>query len=179
MPRLKPEQWAELRAAYETSERSNRELAKHYNITEKSIRDKAKKECWEKSGNTHLIEKKVNAIKELQDTNYATTQLSTQHQLAINDEVGARLRLEGYMDSWGEEIAKKGKKIAKKINAGTPVAANQLKDLSVAYSNIKGKAQPDTQVNIQNNNTDVSNARNVDEMTDIEVEEELDELIRE
>lgn len=46
MARLKPEQWADIRAAWIGTDRSIREIAREYGVTEKAIRDRADKELW-------------------------------------------------------------------------------------------------------------------------------------
>lgn len=46
MARLKPEQWADIRAAWIGTDKPIRELAREYGVTEAAIRQRAEKECW-------------------------------------------------------------------------------------------------------------------------------------
>lgn len=46
MARLRPEQWADIRAAWIGTDKPGREIAREYGITEKAIRDRAEKELW-------------------------------------------------------------------------------------------------------------------------------------
>lgn len=46
MARLRPEQWADIRAAWIGTDRPIREIAREYGLTEASIRKRAEKELW-------------------------------------------------------------------------------------------------------------------------------------
>lgn len=92
MARLTDDQWLEIRADYEVRHTSNRELASKHGVTEAAIRKKAKQQGWIKEGSSHLVDKKTNIIKELHDLSSQSSQLSSHHLAAIDDEVSFTLQ---------------------------------------------------------------------------------------
>ncbi len=154
MARLTQEQWELVRADFETSKLSLSQLSDKYGVHKSNISKRAKTESWEKGKTQHLVEKKVNAIKELHETQQQTQHLNATTQQAINSEVQKRLEAEKiFIDA-----AKYNQLLANEVLGKIDTEELKLTDLDTHArltarnkETVLGK-QPDTQVNIQNNN---------------------------
>lgn len=100
MAKLTPQQWELARADYEVKGLSIREIAKHYDVNASTVSRQAKKDDWKQSKTQHLVDKKVNAIMQLHQTQQQMQQLNAIEQQAIDNEVALRLARENlFVDS--------------------------------------------------------------------------------
>lgn len=144
MARLNEAQWQQVKAAYEVRNLSNRELADKFQVSEGAIRLRAKEGGWIKGQSTHLVDKNISILNDIKSLGAQTTQLSTQHQAAISDEVQFRI------DS-DKDMAAIQTKANLLINAiDSPVAAAQLMALTVKHREARLGKQPNVAVNVVN-----------------------------
>ena len=151
MARLNKNKWSEVKAAYEVKNSSNRELAAIFGVSETAIRLKAKSECWIKGQTSHLVDKKINIIKELNELTSQTSQLTSQHLTAIDDEVSFKLAsnkdLQVIQDKANEMIAI--------IDSPSHVLA--LMTATVKHREARLGKSPDVAVQINNNSSTSNN----------------------
>ncbi|MDX8383566.1 MAG: hypothetical protein R8M45_05755 [Ghiorsea sp.] len=153
MARLNKEQWRLLRIDYEVKAMTLAQLSDKYGADRGNISKRAKKEAWEREEVQQIIAEKVNAAKDLAESQKKITTLSTTGVVDIDKEVTHRLELEGmFADSikFNQSLANQQLKIMgngaelQHINLHSQIT-NRNKDGAL------GK-MPTTQVNIQNNN---------------------------
>lgn len=151
MARLTNEQWQSVRADYEISGLSYSELAKKHNTSKPAISRRAKKEDWTQGKVEHLVQKKVNAIREIKEVEQQAERLVPLDRLAIDNEVDKRLAQQQYfIDS-----AMSNQEKANGLINDLPVV--ELDDLN-KHSQITARnkdtvlgKQPDTAVQVNNN----------------------------
>jgi len=150
--RLSKEQWSKVRIDFEVRGMTLSELSAKHHADRGNISKRAKKECWEREKVQHIIDKKTNAHKALEEANQEITTLSTTGVVEIDKEVDRRLRLEGLFTDSLEYNQNLANQILKAKDASA-----ELQDLNI-HSQITNRNKdgvlgkmPQTQVNIQNN----------------------------
>ncbi len=152
MARLTPEQWEVVRAEFETTNASLAQLSERHGVHKSNISKRAKAEQWEKGKTQHLVEKKVNAIKELHETQQQTQHLNATTQQAIDCEVQKRLEAEAiFIDA-----AKYNQTLANQVLGNIDVEELRLTDLDTHArltarnkETVLGKS-PETAIQINN-----------------------------
>lgn len=161
MAKLTESQWECLRADYEVRVLSFSELSKKYGVGKATISDRKRKDFengddWQQGKTEHVIQKKVNAIKELKETERLTEQFKPNEIEAINYEVSVRLAREKiFVDSAlkNQELANKYLKLCEEATG-----AVDLEDLN-KHSQITARnketvlgKQPTTAIQVNNAN---------------------------
>lgn len=153
MARLTEQQWELARADYEVRGVSIRQIAKEYDVAPSTISRRANKDGWVEGKTQHLVERKVNAVRELQDTQQQMQHLNATQIAVIDNEVERRLRLEKRFT----ESALRNQELADQM-LNSCVEMKELKshaDLTAKNKEtILGK-QPDTAIQINNNSGSV------------------------
>lgn len=91
MARLNKEQWEVARADFEVRGLSMRDIATKYNVNASTVSRRASKEGWTEGKAQHIVSKKFNAIKDLEETQQEMQQLNATQQVAVDAEVAQRL----------------------------------------------------------------------------------------
>lgn len=148
MARLTDEQWQLARADYEVRGVSIRQLAKDYDVAPSTVSRRANKEGWIEGKTQHLVERKVKAVIELNETQQQMQHLNATEISVVDNEVARRLRYEKMFT----ESAEKNQKLADQM-LNSCVEMKELKshaDLTAKNKEtILGK-QPDTAIQINN-----------------------------
>lgn len=168
MAKLSQSEWERLRAEYETSDVSVRQLARDFGCGEKAIRDHAKKGGWVKSSQTQLLEENINVNRKLHEIKKIKTQIASKTSEVIDEKTKKALELEGiYADFEKSLISVAQKELQEHVVEGS---VDNVVKLTTAAKNIKPTQSASQSVTIQNN-TQVNNT--FIDMTDEELEREL------
>ena len=144
MARLTAEQWEKARADYEVRGISLGEVARQHGITRQAVSLRAKNENWQQGKTCGLVNKKVNAIKELTEAEAETCHLPQVYQLTIEQAVKEQLEAEGLLAALSNRIASRA--IALTTDANTP---EDLETLSRVKRNLMPQQAPaSTTVNV-------------------------------
>ena len=144
MARLTEEQWGEIRASYEVDGVSFGQLAKDWSIHKSNIARRANKEGWIQGKTQHLVEKKANAIKALEEVRNETQHLTQHHEKAIDKAVAFILKNESRM----EKVARKAEKMIDEVDNPTHIKA--LMDTFAKHREAVLGKSPDTAIQINN-----------------------------
>ena len=124
MARLTPQQWEQARADYEVRGISLGEVARQYGVTRQAVSLRASKDGWQQGKTCGLVNKKVNALKELAKIDAETCRLPQVFRLTVEQAVRERLESEGLLAALGNRIASRA--IAMTVEADTPEALETL-----------------------------------------------------
>lgn len=148
MARLTDSQWEIARADYEVRGISIRQIAKEYDVAPSTVSRRAKKEGWVEGKAQHLVERKVKAVIELQDTQQQMQHLNATQLAVVDNEVERRLRLEQRFT----ESALRNQELADQM-LNSCVEMKEIKahaDLTAKNKETILGRQPDTAIQINN-----------------------------
>ena len=160
MARLTDLQWADVRAAYEVKSLSDHELSRMFGVSNTAIRKKAQKEGWIKGGSSHLVDMNYNVIKDVSAIGSQSSQLSSQHLIAISDEVSFRLQNDDDLQAIQNVV----NKMAKSVEIAPHALA--LMTATIKHRNARLGKSPETAIQINNVN---GMGCKIQEMTDDEL----------
>lgn len=150
MARLTQAQWEAAKADYEIGGFSYSQLVDKYGMSRGSISHRANKEEWKQGRVEHLVQKKANAIKEINEVEQQTEQMGGVQQVAIDNAVQKRLEAEEIFIS----AAKYNQTRANQLIRNKPdISMSEIE----AHSRITGRNKetvlgkaPDTAIQINN-----------------------------
>ena len=152
MPRLTDKQWNLVKADYTVNGMSYTQLSDKYNVDKAAISRKAKSEAWTKAKNQQVVDKKVNALIELNECQLQTQQMTIEEQLKVEDSVKHELVMKGINQNFEQTLMGKAVDIARGIDVQEDdYAAGKVVQLSSAYKNMNSHKNPQQTV-INNTN---------------------------
>ena len=156
--------WLKAKALFEIG-KSLTDIAEATGIDKSSISKRAKKEGWDKGKNQQLVIDKVNTVNDLEELNSQIQQLPSQiQQEVVNAEISEQLALiksiqnldKGALNLHGI-ILKKTISKAMSGEMSEQEASRVAQSMGLSVDKVAARAgigkEPQTQVNIQNNNT--------------------------
>lgn len=146
MARLTDLQWADVRAAYEVKNLSDHELSRMFGVSNTAIRKKAQKDGWVKGGSSHLVDMNYNVIKDVSAIGSQSSQLSSQHLIAISDEVSFRCKNDDDLQAIQDVV----NKLARSVEIAPHALA--LMTATVKHREARLGKSPDTAIQINNMN---------------------------
>jgi len=128
------------------------QLIKKYDIAKSSLSKRINKDGWVKAKSEPLIERQVNAVKELRETAQESEQLGKPLANAVRQEVDRRLRLEGIFMNAVEYNQVLANKILEQKGENAELHELNIHSQLTARNkeSVVGR-MPTTQVNIQTN----------------------------
>ena len=146
MPRLSNELWEKAKADYEIRGMGVRDIARQYGVSPSAVSLRVKTHNWKQSKTEHLISRKVNAIKEINDVTEQTAQqkLTLIERYAFDKEVDERLQLDGMRRSFHAKLYAKGELLLSKVDN-----VNDWKLLASGAKDLAPQVAAQTNVSIQ------------------------------
>ncbi len=149
MARLTTEQWQQAKADYEIGGLSQRQVAEKYKVSNSTVSERAKKECWEVDKTEHLKDRKANAIIELAKTELQTEHLNRTERTALDGYVADEVEFRLQNDKDMEAVRDKAMQLLDGVDRVSDVKGI-MDTLRIQREARLGKA-PDTAIQINNN----------------------------
>ena len=109
MPRLSADQWERARADYEVRGLGMGEIGRRYGVTKQAVAKKIKTEGWVQGKSSHIVDRKVSAIKDFRAAELESSRLSSTLQMTVAECVQEQLQQEGILASLANAVAAKAR----------------------------------------------------------------------
>jgi len=146
MARLSAAQWEKVRADYEVRGISIREAARKFGVSDVAVGKKARAEAWIQGKSSHLVERKVSALKEIANIDEESSQFSKVEQMTIDKVARERLRAEGILAELDVALGRKA--IALLAATESPDDVETLSRVRRNIAPVQPKTASETTVNV-------------------------------
>lgn len=126
MARLRPDQWADIRAAWIGTDKPIRELAREYGVTEAAIRQRAEKECWgPRNANGRKREIVASTLAGVPQTTQPTTHCEDPGP-AFQAEVDADIEVQRFAGALFAKILRRADSLLESMRVAEELTADQI-----------------------------------------------------
>lgn len=156
MARLTKEEWEQARAEYEVRGASLGEISRKFGVSKTAVRKKVSEEDWAQGKSSHLVKRKVAAIKEITAVTEESSHLPETFRHTLETMVQEELQAQGIMATARITLATRVIDLAKK--AQTPEA---IETLSRAHKNLSPPVSKDASTTVNVNQQQAQGVRNI------------------